>query len=52
MVGKYFEQNVSNYLLKLVNDIIYNDECHIVSVFKEYLIYDDTSEFLKRVYSL
>ncbi len=33
---------------KTTNDIIYNENTHIVAVFKEYLIYDDTSEFLKR----
>lgn len=38
------------YNVKVVNDIIYNDTTHVVSVFKDYLIYDDISEFLKRVY--
>ncbi len=42
---------MGNYLLKLINDIIYNDECHVVSVFKDYLIFDDTSDFLKRFYT-
>ena len=38
------------YNVKVVNDIIYNDETHLVSLFKDYLIYDDISEFLKRFY--
>ena len=31
---------------------MYNEQRHIVSVFKEYLIFDDFSEYLKRFYSL
>lgn len=38
------------YNVKVVNDIIYNENTHIVSVFKDYLIYDDVSEFMKRFY--
>lgn len=40
------------YNIKVVNDIIYNDETHIVSSFKDYLIFDDISEFLKRSYTM
>ena len=36
--------------LKVVNDLIYNEQAHIVSVFKDYLILDDINEFLKRFY--
>ena len=36
--------------LKVVNDLIYNEQTHIVSVFKDYLILDDINEFLKRFY--
>jgi hypothetical protein len=39
------------YNVKVVNDIIYNDNTHLVSVFKDYLIFDDISEFLKRYYT-
>lgn len=38
------------YNVKIVNDIIYNEPTNIVAVFKDYLIYDDLSEFLKRWY--
>ena len=38
------------YNVKVINDIIYNDETHLVSMFKDYLILDDISEFLKRSY--
>jgi len=39
------------YNVKVVNDIIYNDDTHLVSMFKDFLIYDDISEFLKRYYT-
>lgn len=39
------------YNSKIVTDVIYNENTHIVSVFKDYLIYDDVSEFLKRFYT-
>lgn len=39
------------YNVKIVNDIIYNEQTHVVSTFKDYLIYDDVSEFLKRFYN-
>ena len=38
------------YNVKIINDIIYNEQTHLVSVFKDYLIFDDVSEFLKRPY--
>jgi len=39
------------YNVKIINDIIYNEATHVVSVFKDYLIFDDVSEFMKRIYS-
>ncbi len=39
------------YNVKVINDIIYNECSNIVSMFKDYLIYDDVSEFLKRFYT-
>ena len=38
-------------LIEIIDDIVYNEEKHIVSIFKDYLIYDDIGEFLKRSYS-
>ena len=38
------------YNVKIINDIIYNEPTNIVAVFKDYLIYDDLSEFMKRSY--
>ena len=40
------------YNVKTINDVIYNEPTHIVSAFKDYLIYDDVSEFLKRYYNV
>ena len=50
----YLKNQTSNksYCKQIVNDIIYNEKAHIVAIFKDYLIYDDTSEFLKRIYKL
>lgn len=39
------------YNTNIINDIIYNEKTHIVAVFKDYLILDDISEFLKRYYT-
>lgn len=38
------------YKCKLINDIIFNEKSRAVAIFKDYLIYDDNSEFLKRFY--
>ena len=35
---------------KFVENIMYVSNTHLVCAFKEYLIYDDTNEFLKRLY--
>ena len=35
----------------VINNIIYNEKTHIVALFKDYLISDDLSEFLKRFYT-
>lgn len=37
--------------IKVINDIMYNERVQTVSVFKDYLIYDDLTEFLKRPYT-
>ena len=41
---------MDSYNLKIMNDIISNENNHIVSVFKDYLIFDESNEFLKRFY--
>ena len=47
---KYGDCHVEFENLKVVNDLIYNEQTHIVSIFKDYLILDDINEFLKRFY--
>lgn len=42
--------NQDYYNVKIVNDLIYNENTHVVSIFKDYLIMDDINEFLKRIY--
>ena len=37
--------------VKMINDIIYNEKTHFVETFKEYLIYEDLNEFLRRFYN-
>ena len=37
--------------VKAINDLVYNEPTHLVSVFKDYLILDDINEFLKRPYN-
>ena len=45
----YITENYYNS--RMINDIIYNEKSHIVSLFKDNLIIDDCSEFLKRYYT-
>jgi hypothetical protein len=50
-VGRKYASDRTIYNAKVINDLIYNENTHIVSVFKDYLIYDDRGEFMKRFYS-
>eukprot|EP00347_Sterkiella_histriomuscorum_P009228 403342027 len=50
-LSKKYMTSREYYDAKIVNDIIYNEPTRLVSVFKDYLIYDDVSEFLKRSYT-
>ena len=47
-----YKLNSYAYNVKLINDIVYNEKANIVAIFKDFLIYDDSSEFLKRFYKL
>ena len=44
---KYYD----SYILESMNRIIYNDNGHLVSIFKDYLIYDDSKELLFQYYN-
>ena len=40
-----------SYGAKIVSDILFNESSHVVAVFKDFLIYDDINEFLKKCYN-
>ena len=48
---KYFISNCL-YGKFVINNIIYNEKTHIVAKFKDFLVVDDLSEFLKRFYNI
>ena len=48
---KYFISKTS-YQKNLVKNIIYDDKSRLVAIFKEQLIINDTSEYLKRFYKI
>lgn len=47
-VNDKYHGEFNSFTKKIINDIIYNEKAHIVARFKDYLILDDVSEFLKR----
>ena len=47
---KKYDNPPSFHDIKIINDIIFNEETHFVAIFKEYLIYEEMNEFLKRFY--
>ena len=51
LATKYRDMQREYNNVKIVNDLIYNEQTHVVSVFKDYLIHDDINEFLKRRYT-
>ena len=46
---KYLVNNDQNNMY-LIEKIIYNENCRLVALFKEFLIYDDNYEFMKKYY--
>ena len=44
---KEYNQNCSEADIEVINKIIYNDSSHIVSLFKEFLIYEDLKELFQ-----
>ena len=44
--------NSLEYTLQYINitNLIFNERCSIISNFKDYLLYDDSTEFLRRYY--
>ena len=50
-LSKKYSDQMNFYQTKVINDILFNEPSHLTTVFKEYLIQDDRSDFLKRFYS-
>ena len=49
LINRY-DKPLSYHDIKMINDILYNEKTRYVEAFKEYLIYEDYNEFLKRYY--
>ena len=50
LLRKKYLTSKEYYYRNVVQQIIYNEPTHMVCVFKDYLIYDDVTEFLKSYY--
>ena len=48
---KKYNCTIAFYNLKKINEILTNKQCKYVGIFKEYLIYEDYTEFLKKQYN-
>ena len=47
-ISERYQCDKTEYNVKQVNDIVFNEKVQLVAYFKDYLILDDNSEFLKR----
>ena len=47
-----YNKVATSYNSLIIDNLLSNGKCHIVALFKEFLIIDDNSEFLKRYYKL
>ena len=47
---KKHDATISNLEKNISNSLIFDQKIHLVAIFKDYLIWDDLSEFLKRFY--
>ena len=48
---KKYSSNKFSYNIICINNIIYNESCLIVAKFKDFLIYDDNTDFLRKFYT-
>jgi hypothetical protein len=48
LIKKNHNSDELSIFKKISNDIVYNEKSHITAIFKDFLIYDDYSEFMKR----
>ena len=51
LYNKYSKKEYS-YSLICINNLMYNEYCHIVARFKDFLIYDDGTEFLNEFFNM
>ena len=49
---KFYFTSIDFYNTKIINEIISNENSHIVAEFKDFLIKDDYSEFIQRFYNI
>ena len=47
---KRYDKPLSYHDIKIINDILSNEKTHYVEMFKEYLLYEDYNEFIKKYY--
>ncbi len=47
---KFYNLNPDNYNKIIVENLIFNKNCHMVAVFKDHMVFDYVDEFLKRYY--
>jgi hypothetical protein len=47
---KKYSSNKYSYSTICINNLIYNESCLIVAKFKDFLIFDDNTEFIKKSY--
>lgn len=50
--NKKYSTDESFYNKQMIDQIIFNEKCHIFVCFREFLLYEDDSEFLRRYYKL
>ncbi len=50
-LNRKYRTTRDSYNTKVIGDIIYNESTHIVCVFKDFLVFGDISEYLKRFYA-
>ena len=50
LIIEHYKKIGTSYNYLILDNLLSNGKCHIVALFKEYLIIDDNSEFLKRFY--
>ena len=52
IISSKYQSHNDVYYIKIVDELIYNDRSYIVAKFKDFLILEDVTEFLKRFYNL